>query len=496
MKSLVEKLKTDLAEKERKQKALMRALAELRQELLVSAEQVPATAERGRSQTDVQKIVDRETKSLQTKISELESLVEEFPELARLYSLGQTHEGRDLAVIQLSQGVHEDRVLLKPMIKLIANMHGNEAVGREMLLSLSSFLLRNYGADPRVTAVLDTTDLHILPSLNPDGFEASTKGVCRGYQLGTGRHNGNNVDLNRAFPSWDDLSETSEALMNRSEPEVAAVIDWVLSQPFVLSANFHDGAVVANYPYDDSHQRNGIKSLTPDDSTFVSLSRLYASNHRTMHQGTGLCDQDNFPEGITNGAEWYVVKGGMQDFNYLFSNCMEITVELSCCKYPLEDTLQGHWEDNREALLAYVEAVQAGLRGIVRDAEGEPVANAIIEVAGIEKNVTTSFRGEFWRLLSAGRYCVRATSEDEALATAWVEVRLGDLGSREAVRVDFTLSSDKTDSDSDYCRDHDDDDDDGVTAVPVTGNTGSGSSSLLHFSSIVIFSLILSRSCT
>ena len=109
-------------------------------------------------------------------------------------------------------------------------------------------------------------------------------------------------------------------------------------------------------------------------------------------------------QGITNGAEWYVVKGGMQDFNYLFSNCMEITVELSCCKYPLEDTLQGHWEDNREALLAYVEAVQAGLRGIVRDAEGEPVANAIIEVAGIEKNVTTSFRGEFWRLLSAGRY--------------------------------------------------------------------------------------------
>ena len=153
----------------------------------------------------------------------------------------------------------QDRELLKPMMKLIANMHGNEAVGREMLLSLSSYLLRNYGTDPRVTAILDTTDLHILPSLNPDGFEASLKGVCRGYQLGTGRHNGNNVDLNRAFPSWDDLSESSEVLKNRSEPEVAAVIDWVLSQPFVLSANFHDGAVVANYPYDDSHQRNGFK---------------------------------------------------------------------------------------------------------------------------------------------------------------------------------------------------------------------------------------------
>lgn len=77
--------------------------------------------------------------------------------------------------------------------------------------------------------------------------------------MGSGRHNGNSVDLNRAFPTWDDLSMTKEQMMLRSEPEVAAVIDWVFSQPFVLSANFHDGAVVANYPFDDSNQGNGVK---------------------------------------------------------------------------------------------------------------------------------------------------------------------------------------------------------------------------------------------
>ena len=76
--------------------------------------------------------------------------------------------------------------------------------------------------------------------------------------------------------------------MSGSQPEVAAVIGWVLDNPFVLSINFHDGAVVANYPWDDGdgsvQPRAGEKSLTPDDDTFVALSRLYANSHANMHQ--------------------------------------------------------------------------------------------------------------------------------------------------------------------------------------------------------------------
>ena len=47
-----------------------------------------------------------------------------------------------------------------------------------------------------------------------------------------------------------------------------------------------------------------------------------------------------------------------QDFNYHFSNCMDITIENSCCKYPTADTLPRHWADNKEAILAYMEAAQ------------------------------------------------------------------------------------------------------------------------------------------
>ena len=91
---------------------------------------------------------------------------------------------------------------------------------------------------------------HLYKSLNK-GFEKSTEGKCFGWKKGSGRQNANHIDLNRDFPTWNDLSLSNSQLKENRQPETAAVIDWVLSHPWVLSANFHDGAVVALYPYGD-----------------------------------------------------------------------------------------------------------------------------------------------------------------------------------------------------------------------------------------------------
>ena len=136
------------------------------------------------------------------------------------------------------------------------------------------------------------------------------------------------------------------------------MIDLILDHPWVLSANFHDGAVVASYPYDDyrpGERQEGIHK-TPDHQFFRHLASTYATNHETMLDQS-VCTRWYFNDGITNGADWYPLYGGMQDFNYIFTNDFEVTMELSCCKYPSRYYLNKEWERNKESLLEYMKQV-------------------------------------------------------------------------------------------------------------------------------------------
>lgn len=53
----------------------------------------------------------------------------------------------------------------------------------------------------------------------------------------------------------------------------------------------------------------------------------------------------------------------MNDFSYLHTNCFEVTVELSCDKFPHENELPQEWENNKDALLTYLEQVGAEAPG-------------------------------------------------------------------------------------------------------------------------------------
>lgn len=98
------------------------------------------------------------------------------PDLVKIHSIGQTPEQRDLTVIEISHNVKR-RDLLKPMFKYVANMHGDETIGRQLMIYLAEYLVHNYGVLPEVTEIVNTTDIFLMPSLNPDGFARSKVSV-------------------------------------------------------------------------------------------------------------------------------------------------------------------------------------------------------------------------------------------------------------------------------------------------------------------------------
>lgn len=330
-----------------------------------------------------------------------------YSNLTALYSIGQSVQGRELWVMVVSRSPYE-HMIGKPNIKYVANMHGNEAVGRELMLHLVLHLVQNYDTDYYIRWLLDNTRIHIMPSMNPDGFEVAQEGTCQG---GQGRYNARGFDLNRNFPDYFKQNN------KRSQPETEAVKEWISKIQFVLSGNIHGGALVSSYPFDNTP--NSIfssvlssPSLTPDDDTFKHLAATYSLNHARMYLGEPCkVGAPQFRNGTTNGAAWYPLTGGMQDYNYIWHGCMEVTLELSCCKFPPATELSQFWDDNRNSLLQFLGEAHRGVKGFVKDQAAQPIEGASMKVKGRDVGFQTTKEGEFWRILLPGIYSMEVFAE-------------------------------------------------------------------------------------
>ena len=60
-----------------------------------------------------------------------------------------------------------------PMVKMVGSMHGNEISGSQLLAFLTDYLVLEYPANKRVKQLLESTEIYILPLLNPDGYVKS-----------------------------------------------------------------------------------------------------------------------------------------------------------------------------------------------------------------------------------------------------------------------------------------------------------------------------------
>ena len=93
------------------------------------------------------------------------------------------------------------------MYSLIANTHGEETVGRVLLVNLIELLVTNYGKNDFLTLLVDSTRIHLMPSMNPDGYAKSHEGEPHDPN-NTVRYNSNNIDLKYSFPDVSPIFET------------------------------------------------------------------------------------------------------------------------------------------------------------------------------------------------------------------------------------------------------------------------------------------------
>ncbi|MCK5378379.1 MAG: carboxypeptidase regulatory-like domain-containing protein [Acidobacteria bacterium] len=316
-----------------------------------------------------------------------------YPGLCRLVDLGGTQDGdHRLLALKISDtpDIEED----EPEFFYTATMHGDETAGYVLTLRLAHELLTLYATDSEISGLVDNLVIWINPLANPDGTFAGGDSNVSGSRRGLS----NGADPNRSFP---DPSAGDDPDAGSWYTEVQAMIDLAEAESFVMSANFHGGAEVVNYPWDVWSARH------PDDAWYQTVSHIYADNAQADSPSNYM---SGFDDGITNGYDWYQIHGGRQDFMNYYYGCREVTIELSDAHTLDSNQLEAHWGYNRQAMLDFMKEARYGIHGLVTDAtSGNPVA-ATIKVVGHDSETYKTFAfadpdvGDYHRPIEAGTW--------------------------------------------------------------------------------------------
>jgi carboxypeptidase T len=263
----------------------------------------------------------------------LQNLAATYPTIMSLFSIGKTYEGRDLWMVKISDNVNAQEN--EPEILFMGTHHGNEKPGYEVCLYFIQYLVDHYQNDstPEVRNVINTTQIYILPMVNPDGVEVNTRKNLEpnhgffGLRTIVTSHG---VDLNRnygyrwfflfLFPkiyssstSFFDVSEVYHGPYPFSENETQAIKHFVDTHNITLSITYHTYGQLVLYPW-------GYTLLPPKDkSVFVSI-------------GENITRFDNYT--LAQAIMLYPTLGDACDWMYGTHGVLAFTIELGTSYAP------------------------------------------------------------------------------------------------------------------------------------------------------------------
>ena len=314
------------------------------------------------------------------------------PDKCEIITLGTLSSNRKILVAHINNGVSDG----KPKFLYTSTIHGDETTGYIMMLRLIDYLLENQTL-PEVQNVLDNIDLFVCPNTNPDGTYHGGNNTVNGAT----RANAQGIDMNRNFP---DMNDGPHPDGNPYATETEWLMDFAQNYQFTMAANYHGGAEVMNYPWDNE------TDLHVDDAWWQLVSREYAD----------LCHQVNpnymtfKNNGITNGAQWYMIGGGRQDYMNYYHKCREVTIECSDTKCPSGSQLPNFWNINKNSIFAYMNQCLYGIHGVVTDMNTGAPLSATISISNHDNDYSIVESqmpaGDFHRPIKGGTYNVVVTA--------------------------------------------------------------------------------------
>ena len=257
-------------------------------------------------------------------LAALADMVNKNADIARLQKIGKSLEGRDIVAIHINTTPEAlmSNASTKPGVIFMGNHHAREHLSLEIPLMLAKYLLDNRD-DAKISALLDTRDIWVVPMVNPDGaeFDIST-GTYQSWRKNR-RDNGDGtfgVDLNRNYGyKWgtggSDTDTSSDVYMGKepfSEPETQVMRDFVnahLNAKVLLT--FHTFSELILYPW--GHTNDAIDNAK-DKQVFEKMATTMADwNHYKPEQSSAL----------------YIASGDTTDWAYGEHGIFAFTFELS-----------------------------------------------------------------------------------------------------------------------------------------------------------------------
>ncbi len=297
-------------------------------------------------------------------IAELQNIANTYPSISKLYTLGNSVEGRNICGLKLTD--NPDIEENEAEVRICGCHHGNEIMSVELPLMLAWYLVDNYESDPYIKDLVDNRETWIIPLVNPDGREMIS------------RYNANGVDLNRDYGyMWGGEGGSPSPF---SQPETKVIRKHALENNFVFSLSFHTSGDIVNYIW------NYKGAPVADNEVIVALSDQYGS-----HNGYW----------VVEGYDWYQTRGDTNDFSYGCRGDIDWTIEVQ------NNDIPQAWDYNRDAMLEIIDAADMGLNGVITDIDtGLPVAATIWIEEVYWPCFTDPKIGDFHKPLMPGSYNV------------------------------------------------------------------------------------------